>query len=118
MTHSTLKLFHSITFSTIVTTTIDLPLFSVIASWTSVSLSTVCVCVQELLIEVYRCIGEPDSLYGCGGEKMSSPLTRWTNHRHRSTPPGPPPSERLTIEITCLLFFINLVLFQSSVSNV
>lgn len=31
---------------------------------------------QELLIEVYRSIGEPDSLYGCGGETMTSPLTR------------------------------------------
>lgn len=32
--------------------------------------------LQELLIEVYRSIGEPDSLYGCGGETMTSPLTR------------------------------------------
>lgn len=32
--------------------------------------------LQELLIEVYRSIGEPDSMYGCGGETMSSPLTR------------------------------------------
>lgn len=32
--------------------------------------------LQELLIEVYRSIGEPDSLYGCGGETMTSSLTR------------------------------------------
>lgn len=32
--------------------------------------------LQELLIEVYRSIGEPDSMYGCGGETVTSPLTR------------------------------------------
>lgn len=37
--------------------------------------------LQELLIEVYRSIGEPDSLYGCGGETMTSPLTRWSISR-------------------------------------
>lgn len=32
--------------------------------------------VQDILIEVYRSIGEPDSLYGCGGGKLINPLTR------------------------------------------
>ncbi|XP_030235860.1 serine-protein kinase ATM isoform X1 [Gadus morhua] len=40
--------------------------------------------LQELLMEVYRCIGEPDSLYGCGGEKMSSPLTRIRTYEHEA----------------------------------
>uniref|UniRef100_A0A8B9JDB5 ATM serine/threonine kinase n=1 Tax=Astyanax mexicanus TaxID=7994 RepID=A0A8B9JDB5_ASTMX len=31
--------------------------------------------LQDLLIDVYRSIGEPDSLYGCGGGKLINPLT-------------------------------------------
>ncbi|TRY58045.1 hypothetical protein DNTS_022698 [Danionella cerebrum] len=38
--------------------------------------------LQDLLIEVYRCIGEPDSLYGCGGGKLASPLTRIRTYEH------------------------------------
>lgn len=33
--------------------------------------------LQDILIEVYRSIGEPDSLYGCGGGKLINPLTRF-----------------------------------------
>uniref|UniRef100_A0A8C4HC02 non-specific serine/threonine protein kinase n=1 Tax=Dicentrarchus labrax TaxID=13489 RepID=A0A8C4HC02_DICLA len=40
--------------------------------------------LQELLIEVYRSIGEPDSLYGCGGETMTSPLTRIRTYEHEA----------------------------------
>ncbi|XP_077063729.1 serine-protein kinase ATM [Siphateles boraxobius] len=38
--------------------------------------------LQDLLIEVYRCIGEPDSLYGCG--KLISPLTRIRTYEHEA----------------------------------
>ncbi|CAM9316090.1 unnamed protein product, partial [Lampetra planeri] len=38
----------------------------------------------ELLIEVYCSIGEPDSLYGCGGETMTSPLTRIRTYEHEA----------------------------------
>ncbi|XP_078258598.1 serine-protein kinase ATM [Rhinoraja longicauda] len=38
--------------------------------------------IQELLIEVYRSIGEPDSLYGCGGGKMLHPLARVRTYEH------------------------------------
>ncbi|XP_035535894.1 serine-protein kinase ATM isoform X2 [Morone saxatilis] len=40
--------------------------------------------LQELLIEVYRSIGEPDSLYGCGGETMTRPLTRIRTYEHEA----------------------------------
>ncbi|XP_061537263.1 serine-protein kinase ATM isoform X2 [Phycodurus eques] len=40
--------------------------------------------LQELLIDVYRSIGEPDSLYGCGGETMTSPLTRIRTYEHEA----------------------------------
>ncbi|XP_019720538.1 serine-protein kinase ATM [Hippocampus comes] len=40
--------------------------------------------LQELLIDVYRSIGEPDSLYGCGGETVTSPLTRIRTYEHES----------------------------------
>lgn len=40
--------------------------------------------LQDLLIEVYRCIGEPDSLYGCGGGKLTSPLTRIRTYEHEA----------------------------------
>ncbi|XP_069747371.1 serine-protein kinase ATM isoform X3 [Narcine bancroftii] len=38
--------------------------------------------LQDLLIEVYRSIGEPDSLYGCGGGKMLHPLARVRTYEH------------------------------------
>uniref|UniRef100_H3CCZ5 Serine-protein kinase ATM n=1 Tax=Tetraodon nigroviridis TaxID=99883 RepID=H3CCZ5_TETNG len=40
--------------------------------------------LQELLFEVYRSIGEPDSLYGCGGETVTSPLTRIRTYEHEA----------------------------------
>ncbi|XP_072528166.1 serine-protein kinase ATM-like, partial [Salminus brasiliensis] len=40
--------------------------------------------LQDLLIEVYRSIGEPDSLYGCGGGKLINPLTRIRTYEHES----------------------------------
>ncbi|XP_065137946.1 serine-protein kinase ATM [Paramisgurnus dabryanus] len=40
--------------------------------------------LQDLLIEVYRCIGEPDSLYGCGEGKLISPLTRIRTYEHEA----------------------------------
>uniref|UniRef100_A0A3B5B9P8 non-specific serine/threonine protein kinase n=1 Tax=Stegastes partitus TaxID=144197 RepID=A0A3B5B9P8_9TELE len=48
-------------------------------SWEDTSIS-----LQELLIEVYRSIGEPDSLYGCGGETMTSSLTRIRTYEHEA----------------------------------
>ncbi|KAL7851463.1 hypothetical protein AOLI_G00218190 [Acnodon oligacanthus] len=42
------------------------------------------VSLQDLLIEVYRSIGEPDSLYGCGGGKLINPLTRIRTYEHEA----------------------------------
>ncbi|XP_068601356.1 serine-protein kinase ATM [Brachionichthys hirsutus] len=42
------------------------------------------VSLQELLIEAYRSIGEPDSLYGCGGDTTTSPLTRIRTYEHEA----------------------------------
>ncbi|KAK0156293.1 Serine-protein kinase ATM [Merluccius polli] len=55
-----------------------------ISSLTEKSVGDTGISLQELLIEVYRSIGEPDSLYGCGGEKMSSPLTRIRTYEHEA----------------------------------
>ncbi|XP_073095404.1 serine-protein kinase ATM isoform X2 [Manis javanica] len=40
--------------------------------------------LQDLLLEIYRSIGEPDSLYGCGGGKMLQPLTRLQTYEHEA----------------------------------
>ncbi|XP_006833863.1 PREDICTED: serine-protein kinase ATM [Chrysochloris asiatica] len=40
--------------------------------------------LQNLLLEIYRSIGEPDSLYGCGGGKMLQPLTRIRTYEHEA----------------------------------
>ncbi|XP_053564522.1 serine-protein kinase ATM [Bombina bombina] len=40
--------------------------------------------LQDLLIEIYRSIGEPDSLYGCGGGKMLQSLARIRTYEHES----------------------------------
>ncbi|KAM3874841.1 serine-protein kinase ATM [Diretmus argenteus] len=55
-----------------------------ISSLTEKSMEDTGISLQELLIEVYRSIGEPDSLYGCGGEKTTSPLTRIRTYEHET----------------------------------
>ncbi|KAM6946333.1 serine-protein kinase ATM [Aplochiton taeniatus] len=55
-----------------------------ISGLTEKSLEDTGISLQELLIEVYRSIGEPDSLYGCEGEKMTSPLTRIRTYEHEA----------------------------------
>uniref|UniRef100_A0A7N8YQ22 non-specific serine/threonine protein kinase n=1 Tax=Mastacembelus armatus TaxID=205130 RepID=A0A7N8YQ22_9TELE len=55
-----------------------------ISSLTETSMEDTNISLQELLIEVYRSIGEPDSLYGCGGETMTSPLTRIRTYEHEA----------------------------------
>uniref|UniRef100_A0A3P8TVD2 non-specific serine/threonine protein kinase n=1 Tax=Amphiprion percula TaxID=161767 RepID=A0A3P8TVD2_AMPPE len=55
-----------------------------IFSLTEKSMEDTSISLQELLIEVYRSIGEPDSLYGCGGETMTSPLTRIRTYEHEA----------------------------------
>ncbi|XP_055963591.1 serine-protein kinase ATM isoform X1 [Sorex fumeus] len=40
--------------------------------------------LQDLLLEIYRSIGEPDSLYGCGGGKVLQPLTRLRTYEHEA----------------------------------
>ncbi|KAM7399540.1 hypothetical protein PAMP_018806 [Pampus punctatissimus] len=55
-----------------------------ISSLTQKSMEDGNISLQELLIEVYRSIGEPDSLYGCGGETMTSPLTRIRTYEHEA----------------------------------
>ncbi|XP_034023977.1 serine-protein kinase ATM isoform X2 [Thalassophryne amazonica] len=55
-----------------------------ISSMTEKSMEDANINLQELLIEVYRSIGEPDSLYGCGGETMTSPLTRIRTYEHEA----------------------------------
>lgn len=51
---------------------------------TEKSLEDTNISLQELLIEVYCSIGEPDSLYGCEGETMTSPLTRIRTYEHEA----------------------------------
>ncbi|XP_068564532.1 serine-protein kinase ATM [Cebidichthys violaceus] len=55
-----------------------------ISSLTERSMEDTDISLQELLIEVYRSIGEPDSLYGCGGETLTSPLTRIRTYEHEA----------------------------------
>ncbi|XP_019950752.2 serine-protein kinase ATM [Paralichthys olivaceus] len=55
-----------------------------ISSLTEKSMEDTNISLQELLIEVYRSIGEPDSLYGCGGETNTSPLTRIRTYEHEA----------------------------------
>ncbi|XP_076837050.1 serine-protein kinase ATM isoform X2 [Brachyhypopomus gauderio] len=58
----------------------------------NLSVSSVCegsvedsgVGLQELLMEAYRSIGEPDSLYGCGEGKAVSALTRIRTYEHEA----------------------------------
>ncbi|KAM6448107.1 serine-protein kinase ATM isoform 1-T2 [Liasis olivaceus] len=38
--------------------------------------------LQDLLMDIYRSIGEPDSLYGCGGGRMLQPLARIRTYEH------------------------------------
>ncbi|KAM9038350.1 serine-protein kinase ATM isoform X1 [Sarcophilus harrisii] len=40
--------------------------------------------LQDLLMKIYRSIGEPDSLYGCGGGKMLQPLIRIRTYEHEA----------------------------------
>ncbi|XP_063286192.1 serine-protein kinase ATM [Pelobates fuscus] len=40
--------------------------------------------LQDLLLEIYRSIGEPDSLYGCGGGKMLQALARIRTYEHEA----------------------------------
>nr|DBA32689.1 TPA: hypothetical protein GDO54_000462 [Pyxicephalus adspersus] len=40
--------------------------------------------LQDLLMDIYRSIGEPDSLYGCGGGKMIHPLARIRTYEHEA----------------------------------
>ncbi|XP_069045887.1 serine-protein kinase ATM isoform X1 [Lepisosteus oculatus] len=42
------------------------------------------VSLQDLLTDVYRSIGEPDSLYGCGGGRMLHLLTRIRTYEHEA----------------------------------
>ncbi|KAJ8368814.1 hypothetical protein SKAU_G00088420 [Synaphobranchus kaupii] len=55
-----------------------------IAGLTEKSVEDTGISLQDLLIEVYRSIGEPDSLYGCAGGKMISPLTRIRTYEHEA----------------------------------
>ncbi|XP_020498541.2 serine-protein kinase ATM [Labrus bergylta] len=55
-----------------------------ISSLTEKSMEDTKISLQELLIGAYRSIGEPDSLYGCGGETMTSPLTRIRTYEHEA----------------------------------
>ncbi|KAG9492023.1 hypothetical protein GDO78_000508 [Eleutherodactylus coqui] len=40
--------------------------------------------LQDLMMDIYRSIGEPDSLYGCGGGKMLNPLARIRTYEHEA----------------------------------
>ncbi|NXH12272.1 ATM kinase, partial [Bucco capensis] len=40
--------------------------------------------LQDLLMDIYRSIGEPDSLYGCGGGSMLQPLARIRTYEHEA----------------------------------
>uniref|UniRef100_UPI00398E438B serine-protein kinase ATM n=1 Tax=Pristiophorus japonicus TaxID=55135 RepID=UPI00398E438B len=55
-----------------------------VSSLSSKSKEETGISLQELLIDVYRSIGEPDSLYGCGGGKMLHPLARIRTYEHEA----------------------------------
>ncbi|MGH0184894.1 UNVERIFIED_CONTAM: hypothetical protein FKN15_024494 [Acipenser sinensis] len=55
-----------------------------IASLSDKSKEETGISLQDLLIEVYRSIGEPDSLYGCGGGTILHPLTRIRTYEHEA----------------------------------
>lgn len=55
-----------------------------ISNLTEKSLEDTNISLQELLIDVYRSIGEPDSLYGCEGETITSSLTRIRTYEHEA----------------------------------
>ncbi|XP_019903465.2 serine-protein kinase ATM isoform X2 [Esox lucius] len=55
-----------------------------ISSLTEKSVEDTGISLQDLLIEVYRSIGEPDSLYGCGDGKMINALTRIRTYEHEA----------------------------------
>ncbi|XP_077397669.1 serine-protein kinase ATM isoform X3 [Festucalex cinctus] len=55
-----------------------------ISSLTEKSMEDFNISLQELLIDVYRSIGEPDSLYGCEFETMTNPLTRIRTYEHEA----------------------------------
>uniref|UniRef100_A0A8C7T2I5 non-specific serine/threonine protein kinase n=1 Tax=Oncorhynchus mykiss TaxID=8022 RepID=A0A8C7T2I5_ONCMY len=55
-----------------------------ISSLSEESVKDTGISLQDLLIEVYRSIGEPDSLYGCEGGKMTSALTRIRTYEHEA----------------------------------
>ncbi|XP_052526849.1 serine-protein kinase ATM isoform X3 [Tympanuchus pallidicinctus] len=40
--------------------------------------------LQDLLMDIYKSIGEPDSLYGCGGGRMLQPLARIRTYEHEA----------------------------------
>ncbi|XP_062983150.1 serine-protein kinase ATM [Elgaria multicarinata webbii] len=40
--------------------------------------------LQDLLMDIYRSIGEPDSIYGCGGGRMLEPLARIRTYEHEA----------------------------------
>ncbi|XP_030331993.1 serine-protein kinase ATM isoform X1 [Strigops habroptila] len=40
--------------------------------------------LQDLLMDIYRSIGEPDSLYGCGGGRVLQPLARIRTYEHEA----------------------------------
>ncbi|KAJ6662351.1 hypothetical protein lerEdw1_012515 [Lerista edwardsae] len=40
--------------------------------------------LQDLLIDIYKSIGEPDSLYGCGGGRILQPLARIRTYEHEA----------------------------------
>uniref|UniRef100_H0ZQW0 Serine-protein kinase ATM n=1 Tax=Taeniopygia guttata TaxID=59729 RepID=H0ZQW0_TAEGU len=40
--------------------------------------------LQDVLMDIYRSIGEPDSLYGCGGGRMLQPLARIRTYEHEA----------------------------------
>uniref|UniRef100_A0A8D2J9V7 non-specific serine/threonine protein kinase n=1 Tax=Varanus komodoensis TaxID=61221 RepID=A0A8D2J9V7_VARKO len=40
--------------------------------------------LQDLLMDIYKSIGEPDSIYGCGGGRMLQPLARIRTYEHEA----------------------------------
>ncbi|XP_073469598.1 serine-protein kinase ATM [Aquarana catesbeiana] len=55
-----------------------------IASMSEKSKEETGISLQDLLMDIYRSIGEPDSLYGCGGGKMLHPLARIRTYEHEA----------------------------------
>ncbi|XP_041351980.1 serine-protein kinase ATM-like isoform X2 [Gigantopelta aegis] len=46
--------------------------------------SQTCVGIQDLMLEAYRCIGDPDGIYGCGAGRLADSSSRVKTYLHEN----------------------------------